>query len=178
MKALNINIYLLLCVCVLNSCDEFEYTPAAPYANKFDLTFNEFVVQRFDSLEMFNQALNITGIEQTIETSEYTIFAPYNSGIKEYLNTNGYATLEDVPVDELTDLVLNHIMETRKISLDFTHSEQEYQALNGESLSVSITGDTGNLRSAYVILVDGRTVLTSNIELQNVIVHAYQGSLL
>ena len=160
------------------SCDDFEYKPAGPYEGKFDLSVNEFVTQRYDSLQMLNEALNITGLSETIESGQYTIFAPYNSSFESYLNDKDYQSLQDVPKDDLIMLLQNHIISGKKKASAFPPDGRQFETLSGKILAIHTAEDTRGLSTAYVIIAEGRTILTSNIELRNVILHAYQDDLL
>ncbi|SHK10863.1 Fasciclin domain-containing protein [Tangfeifania diversioriginum] len=174
MKKVNGYIAVLLTLIAL-SCNKFEYKEAEPYIDYYDLTVNEFVTQKMDSLKMFNEALKITGLSATIESGDYTIFAPFNSTFNAFLSNNNYTTLQDVPVDELTTILKNQIIEGKKKSPeDFLTTSQTFETIGDKALTISITENTGNLRSAYIIKVNGKTVLISNIELKNVVLHAYQ----
>lgn len=170
--------FTVLWMLISASCDDFEYKPAGPYQGKFDLTVDEFVTQRYDSLQMLNEALNITGLSQTIESGEYTIFAPYNSSFESYLVDNNYQSLQDVPANDLATLLKNHIIPGKKKAPAFPPDGREFESLSGKILEIYTTEDDRGSNTAYVIIAEGRTVLTSNIELRNVILHAYQDDLL
>lgn len=179
MKRYNL-IYPLIAACMLlsGSCDEFEYKPAESYKGVFDLSVDEFVTQRFDSLQMLNEALKITGLAETIESGQYTIFAPYNSSFKTYLKDSNYTSLTDVPVIDLTNLLSNHIIPGKKKAPAFPPTGDQVEALSGKVLEVYTAPDDRGSNTAYVIIVDGKTILTSNIELRNVVLHAYQDDLI
>ena len=43
-------------------------------------------------------------------TVKYTLLAPTNEAFNNYLGAQGYATINDVPIDELEQLLLNHVI--------------------------------------------------------------------
>ena len=40
----------------------------------------------------------------------YTVFAPTNAAFEQFLTDNNFASLEDIPTDVLTSVLLNHVV--------------------------------------------------------------------
>ena len=112
-----------------------------------------------DSLLIFNTALGATGLNATLdETTEYTVFAPTDDafndlGIDETNITSLYTT------EELTEIVMNHIIEDRNFTQDLSNGR--LYTLNGDEaqsfdISVSVdaislpTGVAGTATSEYI----------------------------
>ena len=56
-------------------------------------------------------ALDRAGLVATLDgNDDFTVFAPNNTAFEAFLNVNGFASLEDVPVDVLTNILLNHVV--------------------------------------------------------------------
>src|SRR5690554_399926 len=65
-----------------------------------------------EELSMFAQSVELTGYADIIDVSgSYTVFAPTNQAMNEWLAQKNYASVESVPLDELTDLVKYHIVQ-------------------------------------------------------------------
>lgn len=63
-----------------------------------------------NSLLMAYTILVRTGMDKEIDEGEYyTFFAPTNNAISKYLSNNDYNSLEDVPMNILTQIVKSHI---------------------------------------------------------------------
>ena len=50
----------------------------------------------------------------------FTVFAPTNNAFDTFLSDNGFATLEDIPVDVLTQVLLNHVLAGKSLSTDLS----------------------------------------------------------
>jgi len=76
---------------------------------------------------------------------EYTLLAPNNFAFDLFLTNNGFSSLDDVPVDILTNILLNHVVGGRLASTDLTTGYATTFALSSASqASMSIFIDTSN----------------------------------
>lgn len=96
-----------------------------------------------------------------------TVFAPTNDAFSDLLVSLGYSRLEDVPVDALKNILLNHVV----------NGEVKSTALStGYVKSLLTFGTTTSNVSLYVdvtsgVKVNGSTVTTADLEASNGIVH-------
>lgn len=66
-------------------------------------------------------ALNRAGLVSTLDNpGEYTVFAPTNDAFQAFLTANGFASVNDVPVDVLTQVLLNHVVLGKNVSTSLT----------------------------------------------------------
>ena len=79
----------------------------------------------------------------------FTVFAPTNAAFEAFLEDNNFATLEDVPVDVLTQVLLNHVVEGEFFSTSLT---TPYVS------SLSTAGADGNNLSLYIDTTAGVTI--------------------
>ena len=64
-----------------------------------------------ESLSTLVSALEATGLDQTLSASgSYTVLAPTNDAFNAFLTSINASALEDVPVDVLTNVLLNHVI--------------------------------------------------------------------
>lgn len=67
--------------------------------------------QANSSLTSLVAALNRAGLVDALNASgPFTVFAPTNEAFSAFLSANGFAKLEDVPVDVLKQVLLNHVV--------------------------------------------------------------------
>jgi len=121
------------------------------------------------SLSTLNEALGITGLNVVLDNrdADFTVFAPTNDAFDTFLNGT---PLADVPVDALTQIVLNHALTGTFFSSDLT---------TGYVNSLATYGTTDNPLNMYInldsgVLINGvsNVILDSaNIEAANGVVH-------
>ncbi len=100
-------------------------------------------------------------------TGPFTVFAPTNAAFATFLQANGFATVNDVPVDVLKQVLLYHVVSGKVASTDLSTGYVNTLATFGTS--------TTNL-SLYVNLASGvkindATVTTADVAASNGIVH-------
>lgn len=98
----------------------------------------------------------------------FTVFAPTDDAFETFLSDNGFASLGDVPVDVLTQVLLNHVVSGANFSTDLTA---------GYISTLSTAGVGGNNLSMLVDLSSGVTlngdssVSTADVKALNGVVH-------
>jgi uncharacterized surface protein with fasciclin (FAS1) repeats len=98
----------------------------------------------------------------------YTVFAPTNAAFETFLMDNNFATLEDVPVDVLTQVLLNHVVSGTNLATDLTTgyvSSLSTAGPNDANLSVFINTEDG------VIINGTSTVSGADNKAINGVVH-------
>jgi uncharacterized surface protein with fasciclin (FAS1) repeats len=102
------------------------------------------------------------------ESKNYTVFAPTNAAFNAFLSANGFASLDDVPVDVLTQILLNHVLSTEvkstEISTGFVKTLATYGTTTS-NISLYISTASG------VKLNGGPMVTTADVEANNGVVH-------
>lgn len=117
-------------------------------------------------LENLVAALRRAGLVETLNgTGQFTVFAPTDAAFDEFLDG---AALTDVPVDELRELLLNHVITG---TLHSTSLETGYQSTlatkAGTDLNISMYVNV----STVVTLNGVSEVIIPNIEATNGIIH-------
>jgi uncharacterized surface protein with fasciclin (FAS1) repeats len=77
----------------------------------------------------------------------FTVLAPTNDAFANFLSDNGFATLDDVPVDVLTQVLLNHVISADLTSTDLVTAGSGYTntlASGADNNSMSIYFNTSN----------------------------------
>lgn len=144
------------------SCDE-DKDPAP------DTTITG-IAQTDPNVSILVQALVKTNLSATLRgPGPFTVFAPTDAAFVAFLKTTPYATLNDVPNDVLTQILLNHVVSGKKMSTDLTTGYVK-------TLATSATSGT-NTMSMYVNTASGvklngvATVTAANIMAANGVIH-------
>ncbi len=100
--------------------------------------------------------------------TEFTVFAPTNDAFAAFLSANGFASLDDVPTDILTQVLLNHVVTGVAQSGDLTTG---YIKTNAQEST------TENFIDMYVDLSNGVTlngqssVTSADVSARNGVIH-------
>ncbi len=130
------------------------------------------IASRTPDLSILVQALDRAGLVSAVDgTTQLTVFAPTNDAFEDFLDDNGYNSLDDVPENVLTQVLLNHVVtgnvqaaqlpEAGYIKTLATFGGTE----NGNNLNMYVN------KSAGVRLNGVATVTTANIIASNGVVH-------
>jgi uncharacterized surface protein with fasciclin (FAS1) repeats len=114
-------------------------------------------------------ALNRAGLTSTFTgTTQYTVFAPTNAAFAKFLSDNGFAKLEDVPVDLLKQVLTYHVVAGEVKSTGLT---------TGYVKTLAEFGTTKSQLSLFVNTAGGVTlsndvkVTTADVDANNGVVH-------
>jgi uncharacterized surface protein with fasciclin (FAS1) repeats len=148
------------------SCSDDDSGDVNPIA---DATIAAFVQNNGDYSSLL-AALERAGLVETLNGStEYTVFAPNNAAFAAFLNANGFASLDDVPVDLLTNILLNHVVAGTNNSRDLNTGYINSLASFGTTTSnLSLYIDT----SAGVRINNVSSVTTPDVAVSNGVIHA------
>lgn len=65
-----------------------------------------------DDLTMFTECLRLAGVDTILDVSgSWTVFAPTDEAMKQYLFENHYASISDIPLDELERIAKFHVIQ-------------------------------------------------------------------
>jgi uncharacterized surface protein with fasciclin (FAS1) repeats len=100
---LPLTIITLSIVSILSSCNDEDGDSSRNIVE---------LAQSDADLTLLVEAVQRAGLvgELSDESAGYTVFAPSNTAFNTFLNENGFSSIDDVPVDVLTDILLNHIL--------------------------------------------------------------------
>ncbi len=113
-------------------------------------------------------ALQEANLVSTLEgDGPFTVFAPTNAAFEAFLTDNGFASVEDVPDDILTAVLLNHVVSGEAVSTSLS---------TGYISSLSTAGPDDQALSLYVntangVQINNATVSTADIDATNGVVH-------
>ena len=115
-------------------------------------------------------ALTRANLAETLDQEgSYTVFAPTNDAFMDFLDANGFESLDDVPVATLTQVLLNHVVSGTNLSTGLTTGYVKTLAKGSASstntLSMFINTDSG------VRLNGVSSVTTADIIADNGVIH-------
>jgi uncharacterized surface protein with fasciclin (FAS1) repeats len=144
----------------ITSCDDDDEP------EMLDIVDTAIADARFSTLV---DALTRAGLVTTLQgDGPFTVFAPTNAAFTAFLTAGGFASLDDVPVPVLTNILLNHVVSGKVLSTDLTAgyvSTLATEATTGNNISALI-GLTGG------VFINGSTEVTeADIECTNGVIH-------
>ncbi|WP_233244069.1 fasciclin domain-containing protein [Tamlana fucoidanivorans] len=95
---------LVLSLFLLWSCNDDDDTPVIREFNIVELALTS------PDLTSLVAALEKADLVATLQSGDYTVFAPTNEAFAAFLNAKGFASLEAVPNDVLRTILLNHVV--------------------------------------------------------------------
>lgn len=115
-------------------------------------------------------ALSRADLAETLDQAgSYTVFAPTNDAFLDFLDANGFESLDDVPLPTLTQVLLNHVVSGTNLSTALTTGYVKTLAKGGASstntLSMFINTESG------VRLNGVSSVTTADITANNGVIH-------
>lgn len=115
------------------------------------------------------QALTRAGLVDAVNgTNLLTVFAPTNQAFNNFLTQNGFASIDDVPLPVLTQVLLNHVVSGRVMS---------NQLSTGYVRTLATYGSTNSNLSMFIntaegVLINGTVaVATPDIMASNGVIH-------
>ena len=102
----------------------------------------------------------------------FTVFAPTNTAFEAFLSANNFASLEDVPVDVLTQVLLNHVVSGENVSTSLS---------TGYVSSLSTAGAGNQNLSLFIDTSNGvgingvSNVMQADIDASNGVIHIVDG---
>ncbi|MBT8209212.1 MAG: fasciclin domain-containing protein, partial [Eudoraea sp.] len=122
-----------------------------------------------EDLSILVEALQAANLVTTLQgDGPFTVFAPTNAAFQAFLTDNNFASLSDVPVDVLTQVLLNHVVAGTNLSTGLS---------TGYVSSSSTAGAGGNALSLYINTSNGVSingvsdVVTPDVVASNGVVH-------
>lgn len=128
------------------------------------------IASRTTQFSVLVDALERADLVTTLDGSgSFTVFAPTNTAFSNFLSANGFASLDDVPVATLREILLNHVVEGTNLSSNL--STGYVKTLGKGSASTSNTLSMYVNVSTSVMLNGVSTVTTADIMADNGVIH-------
>ncbi len=163
-KTTSILLAIVISLFTFTSCSDDDNNVVAP-----SNTIADFVAANSDysSLGAALDRASLTGV--LAGTTNYTVFAPNNAAFDGFLMANGFANLEAVPVDLLTQVLLNHVVSGVNLSSGLSTGYIETlaeEATTTNKLNMYVNTSSG------VLLNGASNVTAADITVDNGVIHA------
>ncbi|MDD3787595.1 MAG: fasciclin domain-containing protein [Petrimonas sp.] len=153
--------------------DNFEYQPSPTNPN-LNMTAWEFIQDRSDIMSSMQEAVTRAQMENYYSDNKgYTYIMPRNNAWKKYLTANKYASVADIPVNVLQNVLKYHLVKAKVNFSDPALLEANNPiAYPTESGQVMYLSHSTNYQG---LINQGTkkqwTIITSNLEATNGTVH-------
>ena len=126
-----------------------------------------------DDLSILVDALTRANLVTTLQgDGPFTVFAPTNEAFTAFLAANNFNSLDDVPVNTLTQILLNHVVSGTNTSSSLnTGYINSLSTAGADGRNLSLFVDT----SAGVVINGVATVSTPDVTADNGVVHIVNG---
>ena len=115
-------------------------------------------------------ALELTGLDEVLSGSgQFTVFAPTNAAFTTFLPQG--VDVEDVPVDVLTNILLNHVISTKLTAAQLTTGYRKTLAIPAATAPSGNMDIYVNNSASGVFLNGGGKVTAADINASNGVVH-------
>ncbi len=127
------------------------------------------------NLSILVQALDRANLVATLDgQGSYTVFAPTNQAFEAFLDAKGFASVEDVPVPTLKEILLNHVVSgaatSSSLETGYVKTMAKGSASSTNTLSMFINTANGVVLNGGASN-GGATVTTADIMASNGVVH-------
>lgn len=112
------------------------------------------------------------------QSGQYTVFAPTNAAFTTFLQTTPYATINDVPKDVLTQILLNHVISTKVVAANVTTGYVSTLAKGSASSTNNISMYINKGENVVINggkTNNGATVTATDIMASNGVIHVVDG---
>ena len=137
------------------------------------------IASRNANLTSLVAALEKTGLDATLDGSgPYTVFAPTNAAFDAFLDANGFASLDDMPVAALREVLLNHVLTgeatSGSLTTGYVKTLAKGSASSTNTLSMFIN-TSGGVTINGGLSNNGAAVTTADVDASNGVIHIVNG---
>jgi len=132
---------LLLVAVTACQNEEFEVNTTS------DVNISEYLNQHPEEFSLFSEILRITKIEGFLSAyGSYTSFVPTNNAVEIYLREQGKTSVNEVSVNDLTDLVKFHLIRDTIPSNKFNDGKLRTATMYGQYIITGAQNSDGNTK--------------------------------
>lgn len=130
------------------------------------------VASRNTDLTSLVAALNRAGLASTLQgTGPFTVFAPTNAAFATFLNENGFTSLNDVPVDVLKQVLLNHVLNGKKLATNLSTGYESTNATFGTTTNIFLNMYVKKTGSSIILNGTSNVTAAFDVAASNGVIH-------
>lgn len=131
------------------------------------------------NLSILVDALEKADLVATLDGSgDFTVFAPTNDAFEAFLDANGYANLDAVPVPALKEILLNHVISgevtSDQLTTGYVKTMAKGSASDSNTLSMFVNTANGVVLNGGTAN-GGATVTRADVQASNGVLHVVNG---
>ena len=160
-----INIYFVGLMITLGACDPtFEYEPSGTPNGELGVPIAQFIATN-ENFTLLEAAVTKAGLTETLtSTTNLTLFAPNDLAFGAFLGDT--LTLDDIPAEQLRDVLLYHVVPEALLSPDsFTLEDRLFETLLPDETTMLRIDDANR------VYANSNRIVTSNLEATNGVIH-------
>lgn len=158
-------IFLLFIMIGFIACKKEEFKTSTTS----DVNISDYLSQRPEQFSEFSKILQLTENEGFLAAyGTYTLFAPNNAAIAAFLTSKGKASVNDVAIADLKDMVKMHLVRDTIASVLFNDGKLRTRTMYGQYL---ITGAQNINGSTFITINRQANVKQADIRVGNGIIH-------
>jgi uncharacterized surface protein with fasciclin (FAS1) repeats len=162
---------ILLLFGIISCQEQFEYEYSEQPTPVLGVDMVTYFNNNPGKYSQLSEAITRAGLTEMLRTETITFFAPENRAFDRYFNSNkNYNSVEDIPVEELKNILLHHMLPGKYLVFDFTEEQKQYTPFYGNDLTINYQNSPMNNR-LYRIFVNKIQVKISNMEPTNGAIH-------
>lgn len=157
---------------IIDACQKEAYTQSTTD----DVNVTGYLEKNTDQFSLFLSILDRSGTKGYLGAyGKYTVFAPNNAAVTEWLKLSNKSGVDQMTVEELKDMVRFHVLPDTVSTNKFTDGKLSQITLYGQYLQTGVTFNGGT--SSYIINKYAK-VVQSNVRVGNGIIHVIDRVLL
>ena len=134
-----------------------------------DANITGYLLQKPDSYALLSELLELSGTAAYLNAyGNYTLFAPTNTAIQQYLQQAGKKSLQELDTATLKNIIRFHLLEDTLYTGTFTDGRLRVQNMYGQYLVTGAAFENG--QTSYTIHKQAN-ILSANIKTANGIIH-------
>ncbi len=121
------------------------------------------------NFSILSQALEATGLDATLSSGEYTVFAPTDAAFNDLLATTGLTTAQLLQASELAPILQYHVLNGKVLAEDVTNG-MKATTLQGKPVTFEVKDGS--------VYINGAKVTITDIPATNGVIHAISAVIL
>ena len=157
---------------LFTSCSDNDSDAPLNFYSSVRLTAAEFIEADKEQFSDFKTILEQGNYLSMLKTyGHYTVFAPTNDAIQQYLKDNGYASLQDLPKDKCDTLARTHIVQDKAYFTTDMGGEVSPVNMNDDYIQMTSDSDVYNNNALLIYVNKSSRIIQKDDSVTNGVVH-------